>query len=509
MIDARDDLPVGLALALLYALTTLAARHLSLDQFFLPAAVRVSALLLVPTRLWPYLLLGEYAYFAQLRIPMIATHGLAWVVLASTLLMPVAMLVVHVHRRRSATEATSGLWLLSVSASTAVAVTGVNLGISWLLRPHRPVEAVLDMAERFSFGHFAAIITLAPLALLFLQRRTSERWLPRIAPATTAAIAVMLALGLCMQLTAPTAHGPRTCMVLLATLPAIALTFMHGWRGAAIAIPLLSLPLHAATPTSGLPASFDAGTFLTQQNMLVMSVALLALGSSISFHQQRARARLQREGTALHLARSAHHHRERELRERASHLKQLGETMDSSLHELSDWLHTQGHHAIANSLQLASQVHSRQFRAQASQIYPAALEQVGLYVALQAGGVRDAWRETHRIGTLRLAGNPCLMSVDLQLASYRSLVEAVSLLLEQEPGQLCVHTRCGSVRGQRGIVMTVALLDRDRSLAATTRTHAFERLAGRVLAYGGSVQCRHNRLRLALGEPATSAQAVA
>ena len=82
----------------------------------------------------------------------------------------------------------------------------------------------------------------------------------------------MLVLGLCMQLTAISAT--RTHLVLLSSLPAIALTFMHGWRGAAIAIPLLNLPLHFATPSTGLPSSFDLGTFATQQNMAVMSVAL-------------------------------------------------------------------------------------------------------------------------------------------------------------------------------------------------------------------------------------------
>jgi hypothetical protein len=49
-------------------------------------------------------------------------------------------------------------------------------------------------------------------------------------------------------------------------------------------------PLHGATPSTGLPSSFDLGTFATQQNMAVMSVALLALGSSISYHHQRARS---------------------------------------------------------------------------------------------------------------------------------------------------------------------------------------------------------------------------
>ncbi|MFB5207886.1 suppressor of fused domain protein, partial [Stenotrophomonas sp. 3diitr2024] len=41
------------------------------------------------------------------------------------------------------------------------------------------------------------------------------------------------------------------------------------------------------------------------------------------------------------------------LDERASHLKQLGEGMDSSLGEMVSWLKAQGHHAVANSLQHA------------------------------------------------------------------------------------------------------------------------------------------------------------
>ena len=50
--------PEGLVLALVYAVTCWGARKLSLDQFFLPAGVRVASLLLCPPRLWPYLLIG-------------------------------------------------------------------------------------------------------------------------------------------------------------------------------------------------------------------------------------------------------------------------------------------------------------------------------------------------------------------------------------------------------------------------------------------------------------------
>ncbi|MBD3742977.1 hypothetical protein EGJ24_06510 [Stenotrophomonas maltophilia] len=495
--------PAGLLLAAAYAIACVSARQFSLDQFFLPAGIRVAALLIVPQRRWPYVLLGELGYFAYLRIPTIDEYGLEWVILASTLLMPMAMLVVHLHLRKTISEAATGFWLLSLSISAAVAVTGLNLSLSRLLWPVPPPDTLLDAAERVVFGHFAAIITMAPLALLWARRRSGSPWQKRLLVPSLVAIALMLALGLCMQLISTDAHSTRTHLVLLAALPAITLTFMHGWRGAAIAIPLLNLPLHFATPSTGLPASFDLGTFSTQQNMAVMSVALLALGSSISYHHQRARSRGLAEETTLRLTRSSHQTSERELRERAAHLKRLGDGMDSSLVEMVSWLKSQGHHAVANSLQHASSVHSRLFREQASMVYPTGLEQVGLYIALQAGGACEIWNNTHRVIPPRLAGNPCLLTVDLQLAIYRSLIEAVSLLLELETGQVCVRARSGQAGGRRGIVAIVSLLDRDCTLSTRTTQQAVERLAGRMLAYGGTVHCRGNRLRLVLHESIT------
>ena len=495
--------PAGLLLAAAYAIACVSARQFSLDQFFLPAGIRVAALLIVPQRRWPYVLLGELGYFAYLRIPTIDEYGLEWVILASTLLMPMAMLVVHLHLRKTISEAAIGFWLLSLSISAAVAVTGLNLSLSRLLWPVPPPDTLLDAAERVVFGHFAAIITMAPLALLWARRRSGSPWQKRLLVPSLVAIALMLALGLCMQLISTDAHSTRTHLVLLAALPAITLTFMHGWRGAAIAIPLLNLPLHFATPSTGLPASFDLGTFSTQQNMAVMSVALLALGSSISYHHQRARSRGLAEETTLRLTRSSHQTSERELRERAAHLKRLGDGMDSSLVEMVSWLKSQGHHAVANSLQHASSVHSRLFREQASMVYPTGLEQVGLYIALQAGGACEIWNNTHRVIPPRLAGNPCLLTVDLQLAIYRSLIEAVSLLLELETGQVCVRARSGQAGGRRGIVAIVSLLDRDCTLSTRTTQQAVERLAGRMLAYGGTVHCRGNRLRLVLHESIT------
>jgi len=156
--------PAGLVIAVVYAVACWGARKFSLDQFYLPAGVRVAALLVCPPRLWPYLLLGEYAYFAQMRVPMIGRYGLAWVVLGSALLMPAVAMIVHLHRRMMA--GTSVIWLLSVAASAAIVVTAINLTGSHLLWPVPPAIPVTSSAGRMILGDFIAILTLALPALL-------------------------------------------------------------------------------------------------------------------------------------------------------------------------------------------------------------------------------------------------------------------------------------------------------------------------------------------------------
>jgi hypothetical protein len=75
----------------------------------------------------------------------------------------------------------------------------------------------------------------------------------------------------------------------------------------------------------------------------------------------------------------------------------------------------------------------------------------------------------------------------------------VSLLLELESGRSACAPEAAR-RDRRGIVVVVGLLDRGRTLSNRTVQQAIERLAGRIMAYGGTVHCRGNRLRLVLHE---------
>ncbi len=490
--------PIGIVIAVAYAVACWAARQVSLDQFYLPAGVRVAALLLCPPRLWLYLILGEYTYFAQMRYPMVEKYGLAWVILGSACLMPAVAVVVRLHRK--VMSATTDLWLLSIAATSAIVATALKLGLSHLLWPTPPTTPVLASAARFLLGDYIGILSVAPLALLWLKRNAHYDWRAWCHPPTIASLASLLILSTATLLISNESATVRNSLQLMMALPATALTCLHGWRGAAVGVPLLTLLISVTIPGTGLPGSFDARAFTTQQLIAITGTALLALGSRIThfYHQYATRDRDRKQ--VVTLSRAAHIASEMDLRERALDLRRIADGIEYSIIDAVELMKVNGHHEAADRLLHSSMTHSRQFREQASMVYPTALEQVGLYLALQLGGVRDAWDATDRMGHPRLDGDPCQLSVGLQLAAYRTLTEAATLLLKHEHGQIRTRARCGLFRQQRGIVVIVALLDGDRHLSEQTMTMAVERLTARTLTYGGTVQCRRNRIRMLLVE---------
>lgn len=488
--------PMGLALSALYALACLAARQISLDQFHLPAGIRVAALLLTPPRLWPYLVLGEYAYLAHIRYPLIEQLGVAWATIGSVLLIPLVAVVVRLHS--ASIKSKQGYWLLSLAFFSSVLIAVVRLSTMHLLWPIPPEESILASMGRHVLGEYLGILTVAPIALLWIKRQQLPTENEGFRALTVASVVLLILLGIVSTHIPSEMASTKTTIQLMAIAPAAALTCLHGWHGAALGVPMLNMAIHLATPSTDLPGSFDDSTFGTQQSVAIISTALLALGASLSHYRQQCTAGAKDRTQAMELSRSSAMAGEMDLRERALQIRELGDRMDQSLSELADWLRNQGHHPVACSLLNVTVVHSRKFREQVSMVFPTSLEHIGLYLALQIGGVNDVWRQTERVTLRRLIGDPCNLSIGLQLAAYRSMTEAVSLLLTRERGQIQVQARCGTFQRRRGILVVVALLDREHHLSEETVTLAVERLAGRLLAYGGTVRGGRNRVRMLL-----------
>ncbi|MHC1652467.1 MASE1 domain-containing protein [Stenotrophomonas maltophilia] len=488
--------PSGLALAVLYAVACWTTWHLSVDQFFLPAGIRVAALLLTSKRMWPYLVLGEYAYFAQMRFPMIDDYGMAWVVVGSVSLIPAVALIVHLHHKLMASTTES--WLLSIAASAALVATALKLGLIHMLWPVPPSMPFYTNAMLYILSDYIAILTVAPLALLWMRRRDGYDWTTWRRRPTFGALTLLGILGALLIQVGAQDHSARATLQLLLVLPVIALTCMHGWRGAAVGVPLMNIILSQTMPTTGLPGSFDETTFFTQQIIAITSTALIALGPRITHHYHQHAPEAMSASRASAFSRSAHLANEQDLRERALGLRQIADDIEEALEETVQQLKDGGHEAPATDLLRTFSRRSRRFRELTSMVYPTELEHAGLYVALHAGGLSESWNASHRIARPILSGDPCQLSMGLQLAAYRTFAEAVSLFLKEETGQIQIRARSGRYKGVRGIVLNVALLDRHRTLTPRTIESAIDRLSARAHAYSGSVHCRGHRITMVL-----------
>ncbi|MBN5088572.1 MASE1 domain-containing protein [Stenotrophomonas maltophilia] len=496
--------PAGLALAVLYAVACWTTWHLSVDQFFLPAGIRVAALLLTPKRMWAYLVLGEYAYFAHMRYPMIEDYGMAWVIFGSACLIPAVALIVHLHHKLIASTTES--WLLSIAASAALVATALKLGLIHMLWPVPPSMPFYTNAMLYVLSDYIAILTVAPLALLWIRRHSGHDWTTWRRRPTIAALTSLGMLGALLLQVSTEDHSARATLQLLLVLPVIALTCMHGWRGAAVGVPLMNIILSQTMPTTGLPGSFDETTFFTQQIIAITSTALIALGPRITHHYNQRTPVAMSASRVNALSRSAHLANEQDLRERALGLRQIADDIEEALGETVQQLKADGHEVPASDLLRTFSQRSRRFRELTSMVYPTELEHAGLYVALRAGGLSETWNASHRIVRPILGGDPCQLSMGLQLAAYRTFAEAVSLFLKDESGQIQISARCGRYRGMHGIVLRVALLDRHRTLASRTMESATDRLSARVHAYSGRVQCRGHRITMVLLDTAGEAE---
>lgn len=153
---------------------------------------------------------------------------------------------------------------------------------------------------------------------------------------------------------------------------------------------------------------------------------------------------------------------------------------------------------MAKVMRQFASISSREMRDKSSLIYPTALEHVGLYLALQVGGIGQEWRSSHRVAGHQLSGDPCQLSMPLQLAAYRAITETVSLMLDKERGPMRLRARCGRLGERRGVVIVIGLLDVNARLTPEFRSEFIKRVAAIIATYGGRIEYQGNRVRMSL-----------
>lgn len=160
----------GVFLAIGYALAFLLARRFSDDQWFLPAGLRVAALLLLPCRYWGYVLAGEVSALLYLRIPYVGEQGLAWVVITSltytTWVFPLVNKVKQSIEKKS-TDPIIGVLVLA--AAISIVGTCLSSALMYLLSQHAPSRDAITLAHmlKYILGDYLGILLFAPLVILW------------------------------------------------------------------------------------------------------------------------------------------------------------------------------------------------------------------------------------------------------------------------------------------------------------------------------------------------------
>lgn len=493
------EFPEGLLVAALYAAACWSAWHVSLDQFFLPAGIRVAALLVFRREMWPYLLLGDYVYLGSLRVPMIETYGLTWALLGSCYQFPLVAFLVHLHRRHILNGDYG--WILPMSVLASITIGFGNVAAMHALWPEPESEDFATLAVRYSIGQFLAITTVTPLAILWMRPAKMRSIAPWVRAPSLLMTAMLLAL-VGAALFAPSQHVGSIPIQLLMAIPIVGLTFLHGWRGAAVGIPALNLAVHLSTQTTGLAGSFDPSTYANQISLAVLAATLILLGSALRREADAQQTPSHSTVGDHRMVRFSQQSLELTLRKHVLGIRNVYEDIDRAVCDLADWLEERRYFEMAKTTRQFATITSREIRDRSSLIYPTSLEHVGLYLALQVGGIAQEWRSSGRVAAHQLTGDPCQLSLPLQLTAYRSIAEVVSLILERERGPVRIRARCGSSGGSRGIVIVIGLLDPRVVLDPALRQAAFERLAASAASYGGKVDFKQNRLRMYLSDPA-------
>jgi MASE1 len=223
---------IGVAIGAAYCVAfSFLWRH-SVDQWYLPAGLRLASLLFVPTRYWLYVFAGDAAVLLNMRIPKAGQYSVQWAYLSPLLFIPVYSLVPYYFQKKVASAREMVLWLPAIAITAAIVTSVWSVILNYSLQGPSP-DITLDYFVRFAIGDYFGIM-IAVLPILLWQQRgdwgNTRRHLTQSIAIATLAIAVIYAATLI-----PGVQG-ITVQVLPLSLMLIAidyLTILHGWHGAA------------------------------------------------------------------------------------------------------------------------------------------------------------------------------------------------------------------------------------------------------------------------------------
>lgn len=499
MEDAKwKSIAKGLAFSVVYCFAYLAAWFSSLDQWFLPAGIRIAGLLLLPIRYWPYLFVGDIAALGLLRAPRAPLDGALWAYASPFLLISMIAVMPAVLHRRLSTLVAQVRWLPFSAVLLALWGAASNAVVNFVLSGP-PVMASLEGFLRVSVGYHLGITLVLLPCLLWMTRQVSWFATRGFRRNAVIAVGIVVALYLTLHFAQDLAVGIRQGLLMLMITPAVGLTLLHGWRGAAFGTWIGNLAVGAILPNFGFEGGHDSGVFIAQQALVITATAVLAIGWAMTRHHQDASRSGVAEEEARRLARTSFDTTEHILREQLLYMAQMQLMLDSERKMLADWLKSQGRFEDAMNLNSSGMVHRQAFDEQAMALYPIQLEEGGLFKAVHNQAFSDFWAGDAQV-SYGFRGPVKTLSTGLQLTAYRCICHAMALLSDYNPDEYRINMRAWSARRSRGILLHVGVVPTSQQETSHAGETAQMLLNARIKAHGGLLRRHGHQLSILLTE---------
>lgn len=490
----------GIGFSVFYCLAYLAAWFNSLDQWFLPAGIRAASMLFLPYRYWPYLFLGDAAALLMIRTPFSWQSGELWAYMSPFLLAPAISVVAIAFRKRLKSIHENIALIPVIAISIAIWSSFCNLMINFVLSG--PVASnSAELFVRYITGDCLGILMVVPPALVWIRRK-NEGFLPKKF-LIDASIAIGM-IGVMFFATLPLEIEPalRQLLLVMMALPAVGLTILHGWRGAAIGTAVTNYAIGKTLSKLNFIEAYDPTSFLAQQILLVAAIALLIVGAHMSKLFDKARKLGVSEQHAMNLAQTSFLSPEYTFRKKVLHMAQMQIALDEQRQSIASELKNLGHYQAAMDINAQGVEQKTRFERHAMALYPTQIEQEGLFSALHTDTIMCFWAGDAEV-ILMTKYSAKKLSHSLQYAAYYCIGNAVSFLSQFNPDCYEIRARVWVSKGRRGIVIIVTAKPTAEAQPNDASILASLELEGRAKAYGGAVKRRHtHQISMLLSEGA-------
>ncbi|MFC6838578.1 MASE1 domain-containing protein [Xanthomonas theicola] len=481
--------------SLSYAAAFFIAWRCSADQFYLPAGLRIAALLFAPYSRWPAIFVGDAAAMLALRIPIAQelNAGPLWPYVTPFLLCALVSIGPLALRKLKPDFQQHERWLPLALLAIAVWGSTASTILNVVFDGPRPADLV-SYSYRFSVGQYLAILAVVLPVLLWHRRRDRQVTPPnflRDAVLSAATLAVMCAIF-------PGAQGNALKLTLLGgmVVPTVVLAFLHGWRGAVVGFVTADVAIGFYLPDAKFMGDHNMVVFVAQQTLAVVGTFLQVVGSSVSSEFDKA-ARLDlAERESLHLAQSNHLTMELALRDRVEAMAREQRQIDREFRDAVQQLKNKGQYALAMQITRQAVLNTRMLYDHTSAIYPMQIEHEGLFRLLKRQQFEKA--PDDRLSTVSASGSLDEHSTTLQLVSYRLLGHAIEMLAGAT--RYSVRARAWSTGTQRKIAITVVAHRACATAADSSVRLAQTQFAAKLRAYGGQFRRRESRISFVVAE---------